>query len=237
MPTRELSATDRVRDEWAARVHAEYQSCALTQHLTLWLIQMGASPDLVRDGLRIAEDELTHAELSHATLAAAGGALTAPIPRDQLGLRRTPGAPLEADVLRVGVRAFCLGETVAVPLFTALRRDCTAPTAREALDRVLRDEVRHRDFGWTLLDWLLDTAPDPDAVVAAVQASLPDMFAELRGLYAGPGADATPISAAERAWGLMDAAAYADVLATTYERQYVPWFAERGVDARAAWGG
>ncbi|MFT3922445.1 MAG: hypothetical protein QM778_07925 [Myxococcales bacterium] len=31
------------------------------------------------------------------------------------------------------------------------------PVARTALDRILRDEVRHREFGWAPLAWLLET--------------------------------------------------------------------------------
>src|SRR5579883_1834465 len=57
-------ASNVVRSEWLRRVEAEYRSAALTQHLTLWLIQVGASPDLVRAGLRIVRDEMTHAAMS-----------------------------------------------------------------------------------------------------------------------------------------------------------------------------
>ena len=60
-PKQRTPATDAVRSEWLRRVEAEYRSAAITQHLTLWLIQIGASPDLLRAGLRIAGDELTHA--------------------------------------------------------------------------------------------------------------------------------------------------------------------------------
>lgn len=56
-----------------------------------------------------------------------------------------------------GTRVFCLGETVAVRLFKRLREGATVPVARAALDRVLTDEVRHRDFGWLLLEWLTQT--------------------------------------------------------------------------------
>ena len=42
-----VPASNAVRAEWARRVEAEYRSAAITQHLTLWLIQMGASPDLI----------------------------------------------------------------------------------------------------------------------------------------------------------------------------------------------
>ena len=63
----------RIAQEWLRRVEAEYHSAAAAQHYTLWLIQAGASPDLIRDGLRIVEDELTHAELSYQVYKAAGG--------------------------------------------------------------------------------------------------------------------------------------------------------------------
>ena len=191
---------------------------------------MGASPDLIRDGLRIVDDELAHAELSHRVLQAAGGALDGPIARESLGLRRNPARPLEWDVLWTGVRVFCLGETVAVPLFSALRGPCTQPAARAALDRILVDEVRHRDFGWTLLDWMFQQTPAAEQV----QAWLPQMFAEQRAQYAAPGPEA-PVSADERAWGLMAPSAYAEVLTRTVERDYVPRFAALGVDARRAW--
>ena len=46
-------ASERVRDEWRARIAAEYTSAAVTQHLVLWLIQLGAPPDLIEQGLAI----------------------------------------------------------------------------------------------------------------------------------------------------------------------------------------
>ena len=149
-----------MRGEWLRRVEAEYRSAAITQHLTLWLIQIGASPDLVRGGLRIAADEMAHAELSHRTFVAAGGVGGPQLARESLELKRHPGAPLEHDVARVGVEVYCLGETVAVPLFKELREPCSVPVARRALDRILRDEVRHRDFGWALLGWLVEHSAD-----------------------------------------------------------------------------
>src|SRR5262249_30992454 len=151
--------------EWLRRVEAEYRSAAVTQHLTLWLIQIGASPDLLRAGLRIVRDELAHAEMSHRAYRAAGGEGGPELARESLELPRTSAqtrgdgeaAPLEDDVTRVCVDVFCLGETVAVRLFKELRQRSEVPAARRVLDRVLRDEVRHRDFGWALLGWLLES--------------------------------------------------------------------------------
>src|SRR5215470_4685296 len=152
------SATDRVRAEWRARIAAEYTSAAITQQLVLWLIQAGAPPDLIDAGLAIVADELVHSRMSAEVYAAAGGSEPPAIDRVALALPST-GA-LDRDILRTAVRVFCLGETVAVPLFGHLRARCTEPVARAALDRILRDEVRHRDFGWDLLDWLITLADD-----------------------------------------------------------------------------
>jgi hypothetical protein len=223
-----------VQEEWRRRTEAEYRSCAIAQHLTLWLIQIGASPDLIQAGLSISADELGHAAMSHEVFVLAGGTGMPRIDRDQLALFRTAGDPLEYDVLRTCVDVFCLGETVAVPLFKELRQAARVPDARRTLDQVLRDEVRHRDFGWTLLAWLLGTPLGPP-LRALVQAELPRMFMQLHSNYARPGsADETAIADGDLLWGLMPAARYGQVLLRTVERDFVPRFARLGIDARQA---
>ncbi|MBK6519538.1 MAG: ferritin-like domain-containing protein [Polyangiaceae bacterium] len=228
-------ASDEVRTEWARRVEAEYRSASITHHLTLWLIQIGASPDLIDDGLRIVKDELMHASMSHRTLVAAGGQMTAPIARETLGLKRDEREPLELSAARCCVEVFCLGETVAVPLFKVLREGCTVPAARRTLDRVLRDEVRHRDFGWALLDHLLES-PAAAEVRALVARELPKMFARVHQSYAPTGGEKhAAISEEDRSWGLMPIARYREILERTVKRDYAPRFRARGFDAEAAW--
>jgi hypothetical protein len=222
-------ASSRVREEWRARIAAEYTSAAITQHLVLWLIQAGAPPDLIDAGLAIVNDELAHSRLSHEVYTAAGGATPPALDRDRLGLTRTT-APLEDDILATAVRTFCLGETVAVPLFKHLREKCTHDAARAALDRILRDEVRHRDFGWDLLDWLLTI---DDAVAARVTAMLPQMMTELERSY-GIGnqvvaEDDGAMTDEDRAWGLAPPKDYAKILARTIDRDYRPRFEARGI--------
>lgn len=232
---RRLEASNEVRSEWGRRVTAEYRSAAITHHLTLWLIQLGASPDLILAGLRIVKDELAHADLSHRTLVAAGGQAAGPIVRETLQLRRDEREPLERAVARACVEIFCLGETVAVPLFKVLREDCTVVPARRALDRILRDEVRHRDFGWTLLQFLLES-PAEKLTRELVQVELPQMFERLRRSYApAAAASRASIPAEDRAWGLMPMARYGQILSRTVERDYVPRFGKLGLDAKAAW--
>jgi len=231
-----VPASDRVRGEWLRRVEAEYRSAALTQHLGLWMIQCGASPDLIKLVMRIAADEIAHADLSHRAYAAAGGSEMPQLARESLELRRHPRDPLEHDVTRVCVDVFCLGETVAVPLFVKLRAGCTVPVARRVLDRVLRDEIRHRDFGWTCLSWLLHEHPMAPELRALIERELPIWFTRVRSVYAPPGAETQKkVTDDDRAWGLMAPATYGDVLRRTLERDWIPRFGKLGFDARRAW--
>jgi 1,2-phenylacetyl-CoA epoxidase catalytic subunit len=216
-------------------VEAEYRSAARTQHLTLWLMQIGASPDLVRAGLRIAGDEMVHAEMSHHVFLAAGGEGGPSLGRETLELQRSESEPLEHDVTRTAVEIFCLGETVAVPLFKELREPCSVPVARRALDRILKDEVRHRDFGWVLLESLLDDAqPMAQPLRELVVRELPTWFARLRSAYA-PDIASQGMSEAERAWGLMPVALYRASVDKALARDWVPRFARVGIDANVAW--
>ncbi len=229
-------ASERVRVEWRNRIAAEYGSAAITQHFVLWLIQVGASPELIDDGLAIVRDELTHAALSTEVHRAAGGDAPPAIDRASLALPRRPEVALELDLLRAGLQVFCLGETVAVPLFAHLRSRATVAIARRALDRILKDEVRHRDFGWAFLDWLATTPMSP-ALPGLIAAELPTLFAGLERNYGAAAGDPVPDAAtdAERAWGLAPAGEYATILAATFDRDYRPRFTARGVDPGPAW--
>jgi hypothetical protein len=219
-----------VRWEWGRRVEAEYRSAALTQHLSLWLIQIGASPDLITAGLQIVVDELNHARMAHEVLIEAGGEAIGPIDRDSLQLERDEEVTLEVDVLRTAVEVFCLGETVAVRLFNRLRSGCVVPVARRALDCVLQDEVRHRDFGWLLLDWMLNTPPAAEDR-QIMSDELPGMLSRVYASYA-PSADLalTEMSDDIRAWGLMPLSDYIEAVDETVRRDYTPRFVERRVD-------
>jgi hypothetical protein len=221
-------ASPLVRHAWAGRIEAEYRSAAITQVVTLWLIQIGASPDLVRDGLRIVDDELTHAELSRKVWLAAGGESLPPLDRRSLGLARTR-EELEHDLVAAVAQIFCLGETVAVRLFSSLRRGTSVPVARRALDRILRDEVRHRDFGWLALEWLLQS-PDADARRALVQQALPGWLRELEQNYGDElEGGIAAVSDAERAWGVAPWREYTAILHQVHGRDYRPRFAKLGL--------
>jgi len=198
-----------------------------------WLLQLGASPTLLHDGVRIIDDELVHAEMAFAVVSETGEhGERIDFAAGSLGLALDPALSLLENVCVQGVRTFCLGETVAVRLFKRLREGATVEVARSALDRVLTDEVRHRDFGWLLLEWLAQR-PEWPALAQLIRARLPGWIRALHDSYA-PDTPSGPFDPALRAWGLMPATEYRAALLETIERDYVPRFAEYGIDARMA---
>lgn len=192
------------------------------------MIRLGAPPELIRDGLRIVDDELEHASLSARVAADAGCDEPPRLVQESLGLSRSE-APLWLDTLWAAVETFCLGETVAVPLFVAMRANCTVASARAALDRIVRDEVRHRDFGWASLDWFTQTRGDEAR--RQVERALPGMMQRLRTHYGQTGdAPSSTTSTTGAQWGLLPIARYAEILERCVQRDYVPRFETLGID-------
>jgi hypothetical protein len=181
---------------------------------------------LVLRGLDVVRDELAHARLSHGCLRALGGE-DEPVP---LGLEDLLPSPTEgalAEATTLVLRAFCFGETLAVPLFQALRESCTHPAARPVLDRVLRDEARHRAYGWDVLDALL--ALDPDGVRSLAQARLGGIQEAFRASYGRFPAQPHPPTPDERAMGLMPAQRWAAVFERALTEDVAPRLARRGL--------
>jgi hypothetical protein len=233
-PTAEIAAARAASGEWSRRVEAEYRSAALTSQLAHWIIQVGLSHDLVRLALEVTSDELTHAELSAEVVRAAvritnsDPAVASPrVDRTSLTYTRE-WEPLELDVTAACLETFCLGETVAVPLFRRLREHAAIAPARVALDRILADEVKHRDFGWLLFEALL-SAREGALCRDFATTMLPSMVARLAASY-GSLSDERDMPATHRAWGLMPGHEYALALGDAARREYRPRLKALGFD-------
>lgn len=216
--------TPRVRAEWGRRVAAEYRSAALTAQVLHWSIQAGLSEGLLHTALRVVRDELDHAAASHDCLRALGGA-DDPVPLDVGTMAAAGTAGVLGGLVDSAVVNLCLGETFAVPLFDAMRRGASHPAVVPVLLRILRDEATHRQFGWDLLDELVDRAPGVRERVAGL---LPSALAGFAAAYA-PDGDDEPLLPEERACGLLSLAEYRASFAATRDRDVLPRFAQRGI--------
>ena len=55
------------------------------------------------------------------------------------------------NILFSTIELFCIGETTAIALFRLFRGYAKEPIAHSTLTTILADEVRHSQFGWTVL--------------------------------------------------------------------------------------
>ncbi len=220
----------RAAQEWGLRAQAEYRSAAITAQLLHWLIQAGLSQELLETATRIVGDELVHAQLCADVVEALGDDWS-PVPTEvhHLEMPRSPHG-LMASILDSLLPNFLLGETLAVPLFNAMRIGAEQPQVVAALTRILADEAVHRAFGWAVLDGLLEL--DGEGVRAYLTARLPGEFARLESLYGSvPG---PPLSPEERAAGLLDPQAWAEITTRALAEDVRPRLAARGVDCGTA---
>ena len=202
---------------------AEYRSAGVAAQVQAWGIAAGLPVSLLRMAGRIVNDELDHAELGHRALVGLGGGDT-PIDLTPDTLVVPGTSQLLADLTRIVLRDFCLGETLAVPLFAAMRRRADQPTVAPVLDRILADEAVHRAFGWEVLDALITIDPE---VVAFASMQLPTVVAAFSGYQSPP--DAPPLTEVERGCGLLDNTEYGEIFAATWAEDVQPRFRRRGV--------
>lgn len=226
---------ERVRTTWLRRSEAEYASAALSLQLAHWLTEIAGPPELIYAAMDIARDEFGHARHSTEVARAAGATAMPQIDRSQLSAPRDARHPVEEDLLSLLLRSFCVGETLAVPLFREMRAGSSEPAARAVLDLILVDEARHREYAWIALEWLLADHP-----------ALRDAAARLAPAIVRRRVDAcsTPldrilgdtVTPEERSWGLISAGSYRTTVLAALEREVWPRFARLGVardDARS----
>lgn len=215
-----------MRTEWANRVRAEYGSAALTARVVHGLIATGLPRPLIDTALRIVRDELDHAEISHRTLVALGGEEET-LNIDIANLAGpSSNAPVLANLTESILGAFCVGETVAVPLFAAMRAGATRPEVLEALDRILRDEAVHRAFGWDVLEAL--TTLDPTGVPEFASARIEGLIGAARRAYVVE-VGMPRLEPEERAAGLIDLEDYARIFEDCVRDSIRPRFAALGI--------
>jgi hypothetical protein len=100
-----------------------------------------------------------------------------------------PELPIEATIAGL----VCVAETVVYDVFVALIRELTDPVAKEIFRHIIRDEVRHCEFGW---EYLALRRPElsPD-VLDACRSTMVSMIRDVElGGYRSPWlrADADP---------------------------------------------
>jgi hypothetical protein len=221
----------RIQAFWQQQVRAEYASAALTAEFTHWLLQLGAPPELVCQALTIAQDEVTHAQLCHAVVVAAGSEDVIAHDAAQLRLPQIH-QDLRKDCLAVLLSFYCLGETAAVPLFAAMRKSTRQALAVSAYERILQDEPRHAAFGWLTLAWADEVWPETRQWLHAL---FPAALHRMATQYHCQQEFTKPLTAQERDWGVLPRLQYATVFEGTVLGLYAKNLKYYDLDVAAVW--
>lgn len=211
---------NRIQQFWLGQVRAEYASAAISAEFSHWLCQLETPPELIKQALRIAQEEVEHAEICYQVMLATGIQTNINLEKDQLSFAK-PYDDLRKNFLAALLQFYCFGETIAVPLFSAMRKQTSQAVACQAFDRILQDEPHHANFGWLTLAWAHETWPETEEWLHEL---LPKALSSIANEYQAPfyqqGEYNPPLLLEEKSWGLLSKREYADIFHKTCQQQY-----------------
>jgi hypothetical protein len=227
-------AIENARRWWLRAMQSEYDSASIFIDMATQLRQIASPLDVQTVALRMAQDELRHAEICARVVAAMGG--EPKIPAGELP-RALPHADCSAEesVLREIIHGCCLSELVNVARLAKSVGEVGDPFVRDAFRLLLADERLHAQFGFHYLEsrraWL-DAHPE---VLHSLGRFLRYGFASLEQRMGVVPFDASPRTEAERDLGLPDVTQQSSSFQEAILNASVPGLERFGIDAGAAW--
>ena len=137
---------------WLRAALDEHASIAAFSRLSLDLLAHAAPPSLVRWATEAALEEIRHAELCFERASALGGCDVGP---SELPTGAAT-APSLAVLARESLVDGCIGEGVAAECARRSAELASDPSARAVWTEIARDEARHAELGWAIVEWALE---------------------------------------------------------------------------------
>jgi hypothetical protein len=156
---------------WARDAEHECASVPAFLQLAAELLAHDAPVALAFRALDAASDEIAHARLCAQVASRYGGEAVRPVLPDFSFRPHLSGSDA---YLRLAAESWvdgCLGEGVAAARAESAARSALDPVARAAKRRIARDEARHAELGWSVLEWAMHRG---GSVVRDALASLRD---------------------------------------------------------------
>jgi hypothetical protein len=229
------AATEAALQVWIVRMDAEYRSTSVFSALVAQLMEAGASLDAVAVVLRMAQDEIRHAELCGQVVVALGGDPRIEPPREIAPLARHPGCTPEERALRNVIYGCCLSEIVNTARLVDSLDTTSDPYLRDVTRQLLSDEVLHGQFGFHYLEaWRPWLERHPE-VRGSLGRYLRHAFTVLERQLSGVGGKPKSLSDDARALGVPDPARLPDTFYPTLAHAVVPGLERFGIAAEEAW--
>lgn len=227
---------DIVVAEWRGRMLAEYRSASLSAEFLSWLLRLGFSSHTLQIAQRFVANELDHADMSFEVYSALGGSDDpSEMNEGALVLSHAFGAPCFERLVLSCLDIYCIGETLAAPLFAAMRDGATESGPRQVLDRIVSDSEAQCALGWAVLDEVIER--DSAKVNALAKKHLPGYLARVErawGLL--PDDWVEPVGAAELRHGLIPRARYKREFYQGVAESVLPRLDSCNLPGRPSWG-
>lgn len=228
-------AVASAREMWRMRMRSEHESAPVFAAMAISATQANATLDAIGVLLRMAADEVRHAEICGEAVRALGGDGVCEPAAEIMRLPEHPGAGPEERALRDVIWGSCLVEVVNTANLVDWMDTTTDPYLHERLRLLLADEALHGQFGFEYLEaWTpwMDAHPE---VRRSLERFLRRAFAEHERLRSGVGAPPKVLTADEIALGMPDPKRLPEVFFQTVEAAIVPALERFGLDATTAW--
>ena len=228
-------AVARARAHWSKRMVDEYTSTTVFSALASQLVEASAALDTTAVALRMAHDELVHAEACARVVVAMGGVGRRMRETDIVPIARHPGCSPEERAMRNVIFTTCLSEMNSIAfLITSLDR-IADPYLRDVTRHLLSDEVLHGSFGFSYLEAWTPFLEEHRSTRASVSSYLRFAFAVVEREFGRGYPERRALSSDELALGVVDAGDAAEVFRTTMTDAVVPGLERFGLDADDAW--
>ena len=228
------SSIARVRAIWHDRMVNEYTSVTVFTQLAAQLVEANASLDHTAVTLRMAQDELRHAEICGEVVRAMGGRPARERETSVVAIARHDGCSDAERALRNVVFTTCLSEMNSVSYFVAILEQTRDAYLRAATRRLLADEVLHGRFGFAYLEawapWLEAHPEARDSIARYLRYAFAFVERELAG-----GERHTTTTRDDGALGMMSEVASRALFDATMRDAVVPGLERFGIAAEDAW--
>jgi len=225
----------RSRGLWSERMVDEYTSTTVFSALASQLVEANATLDATAVTLRMAHDELVHAELCAGIVVAMGGAGRRMRETDVTAIARHPGCSAEERALRNVIFTTSLSEMNSIAYFVASLDRMTDPYLRDLTRQLLSDEVLHGSFGFAYLEAWSPFLEQTPGVRDSISAYLRFAFAVVERQFCRGQQARLELSSDDHALGVVTPGEAAEVFRATMTEAVVPGLARFGLAAEDAW--
>ena len=225
----------RAAEHWSMRMADEYSSVAVFGALATQMMEANAPLDTTAVTLRMAQDELIHAEACARVVAALGGNPTRMRDARLFRVARHPGCTARERVVRNVLFATCLSEMNSVAYFVSSLDRLTDPFLRGVSRRLLADEVLHGSFGFHFLEACRPWLDEDAAMRASIGSYLRYGFAVAEGALTRGWNAVVTVGEDDAALGVVHPRELPEIFGKTMAEAVVPGLERFGIPAEEAW--